>query len=625
GAVQEVWVAAGTYYPDRGTGDRLAGFRLANGVSLYGGFAGSETILSQRDWVANPTILSGDIGVPGEASDNSYHVILASDRDDTASIDGFIISDGWADGSTWPFYVGAGMLSQCSSATVENCVLSDHYAAFVGGAIYSEESPQNFGNCTVRFSTAVYGGGVEHFLSDPYYYFCTFHDDGAEIAGGGVHCNLSAPTFELTDFLGNYTTGEGGFYGGLRAFSGSSPELLNTYFEGNSAVYGGGLGADTGSSMHVSDSIFYANIAGFSSGAAEIYDNYGEFLRCTFEANEAGSQEEGFGHAGGLSVNNSSAAYLEDCDFISNQAGEIAAGLASFDSHVRALRCSFIENHAGFAGALWTVNGLATMTSAYSQCRFHGNTAEFGAGAIHASGGGSHRFVNSILTGNTTNSGWGGGFFGATLADVLLDHCTIYGNSAPVGEGGGIHSDGSTTTLTHSIVWNNVAFGGTNETAQIASFNDPTYVLSFNDVQSWSGALGGTDNFAANPLLVDPDGGDNLIGTVDDDIHLTFSSPCLERGDPAYSPPPDAELEIDGLPRVMGCRVDLGADEYAIFAHAGDMNGDGAVNLTDVPIFVTVILNGTGSLVQICEADVFIDGQLNGRDVPAFVTELLTP
>ena len=57
---KQIWVAAGTYKPSVPAG-RAATFRMIDGVAMYGGFAGYESSLSQRNWQANVTILSGDI------------------------------------------------------------------------------------------------------------------------------------------------------------------------------------------------------------------------------------------------------------------------------------------------------------------------------------------------------------------------------------------------------------------------------------------------------------------------------------------------------------------------------------------------------------------------------------
>ncbi|MDV7402553.1 hypothetical protein RZS08_64625, partial [Arthrospira platensis SPKY1] len=66
--VTEIWVAEGTYYPTSGA-DRNISFSMVNGVAIYGGFDGTETQLSERNWVSHVTTLSGDIGVPGDNSD----------------------------------------------------------------------------------------------------------------------------------------------------------------------------------------------------------------------------------------------------------------------------------------------------------------------------------------------------------------------------------------------------------------------------------------------------------------------------------------------------------------------------------------------------------------------------
>ena len=56
----QIWVAAGTYKP---TVDPAAhtSFAILAGTELYGGFAGTETNLSERNYLTNVTTLSGDI------------------------------------------------------------------------------------------------------------------------------------------------------------------------------------------------------------------------------------------------------------------------------------------------------------------------------------------------------------------------------------------------------------------------------------------------------------------------------------------------------------------------------------------------------------------------------------
>jgi len=65
GRGDEVWIAAGTYYPDEGANvtdaDRDATFLLKDEVSLLGGFEAGATSLDDRDFEVNRTILSGEI------------------------------------------------------------------------------------------------------------------------------------------------------------------------------------------------------------------------------------------------------------------------------------------------------------------------------------------------------------------------------------------------------------------------------------------------------------------------------------------------------------------------------------------------------------------------------------
>jgi len=73
----EVWVAAGTY---------VENITLKDAVALYGGFAGNETELSQRNWATNKTVLDG----------NQAGSVVTSPSGATAAtrIDGFTIPNG---------------------------------------------------------------------------------------------------------------------------------------------------------------------------------------------------------------------------------------------------------------------------------------------------------------------------------------------------------------------------------------------------------------------------------------------------------------------------------------------------------------------------------------------------
>jgi hypothetical protein len=55
----QIWVQPGTHIPH--ASDHTVSFTLKNGVAIYGGFAGTETLLSQRKPAVNITILSGDL------------------------------------------------------------------------------------------------------------------------------------------------------------------------------------------------------------------------------------------------------------------------------------------------------------------------------------------------------------------------------------------------------------------------------------------------------------------------------------------------------------------------------------------------------------------------------------
>ena len=184
----EIWVAAGVYTPDSaGTGltPRSSSFIIPEGVSLYGGFAGTETLLEERDWDINITHLSGDIGVAEDSSDNCYHVVLGNTD---ARLDGFYVTDGYADGTAEESYGGAMLNDHVGSVSVANCIFEDNYAAVQGGAIANNflNGSATIGNCSFINNSSSYGGAVDNHDTPSRMDRCLFTGNEVSIWGSSI-------------------------------------------------------------------------------------------------------------------------------------------------------------------------------------------------------------------------------------------------------------------------------------------------------------------------------------------------------------------------------------------------------------------------------------------------------
>lgn len=193
--VDEIWVARGTYRPDRGAnvalGDRTAAFHLQNGLAIYGGFAGTETQLSQRQIDSNTglavlqSVLSGDLAgndAPNFTNygENSFHVVRADSVDATAVLDGLTISAGYDDGGF--SLEGAGLRVYAASPVIRRC----RFVANLGDG-----------------NLAGGGGASNDAGSAPLYQFCRFENNGAS-SGGGMFSRNSQPTIINCAFISNW-------------------------------------------------------------------------------------------------------------------------------------------------------------------------------------------------------------------------------------------------------------------------------------------------------------------------------------------------------------------------------------------------------------------------------------
>ncbi len=232
--VTEIWVANGTYLPSM-FGDRALGFQLLQNTALYGGFAGGETALSQRDINANLTVLSGEIGTSW-GGDNTYHIISPAAN---TRIDGFLIMAGssWGSGASGANLSGAGVLVQGNNVTIENCRFYDNYADENGGAILCGYNNLTLRSCTIDQNNAGRGAGmflsgIGHVIED-----CIFsRNDGWGTAQLGAGVYLSGSTagdiiFRRCTFTEQYATSGAAVYSTTVA----NVSMFNCNISGNSA------------------------------------------------------------------------------------------------------------------------------------------------------------------------------------------------------------------------------------------------------------------------------------------------------------------------------------------------------------------------------------------------------
>jgi len=194
-----IYLAEGVYIPSKqylASDLRSATFQLINNVSIYGGFAGYNTVVPDKRKIAlNKTVLSGDLnGDDGpnftNRGDNCYHVFYhtsGSTIDNTAVLDGCFISGGSADIPNTAG--GGGMLNKDSSPKITNCIFIDNYGVY-GGALYSGKGAAAiFSNCAFVNNSADIGAGAACEGSPTIFTNCTFTGNTAKLGGAGIYCN----------------------------------------------------------------------------------------------------------------------------------------------------------------------------------------------------------------------------------------------------------------------------------------------------------------------------------------------------------------------------------------------------------------------------------------------------
>jgi len=260
----QIWVAAGTYFPTKltiSTEPRSATFALKTGVKIYGGFPAEGGTWDEHDSATNLTKLSGDIGNPGNKTDNSFHVITYQEVGASAILDGFTISDGNAIYNHDPITGipsdgnGGGIFISNSSPTLTNLMVSNNFADSMGGGVFNQSSSPTLSNVTFTANSASAGGGMANFsYSLPRLTNVIFNSNTSLVYGGGMYStNNCNPVLTNVTFSSNHSDRQGG---GMLNES-SNTILINVTFYANTADDQGGAIANYRSNPTITNSILW--------------------------------------------------------------------------------------------------------------------------------------------------------------------------------------------------------------------------------------------------------------------------------------------------------------------------------------------------------------------------------
>ncbi|MBK7436301.1 MAG: hypothetical protein IPI77_05720 [Saprospiraceae bacterium] len=230
--VDTICVAKGTYYP--ASVGRDTSFNIPDSVVMLGGFnpAAGDTLLSDRDWVCNKTILCGEIQQDADNNNNSYHVVTTFNVSDQTIVDGFCITGGNASESLpdYPDFVGGGWFNDgsgddnVSNPTIMNCIISGNRANGGGG----------------MFNDGRFGGNAS-----PKIINCIISGNFANASGGGLfndaNTGTSSPIIINSVISGNlaYFQWGGGMYNSGINDGDCAPKIINSILWNNFADISG--------------------------------------------------------------------------------------------------------------------------------------------------------------------------------------------------------------------------------------------------------------------------------------------------------------------------------------------------------------------------------------------------
>ncbi|HWD18993.1 MAG TPA: choice-of-anchor Q domain-containing protein [Verrucomicrobiae bacterium] len=270
GYCSEIWVARGSYSPATDAFNRSS-FRLLSQVGIYGGFAGTETNRSQRDWTNNPTLVTGGVGTYS-LFDNAA---LTTPIDASAVLDGFILTatnryagaiNNYQAAPTirncvFTGNAGYGIFGRSNNPVILNCVFTNN----VGTCIYNQQTSPVISNCFFGSNITAYtGAAMVNWEGSPQVLDCVFMSNSAGWGGAIYNDSMAKPVFDRCVFRGNSSSAGGG---ALYDQETSAPIVRNCLFDQNNSIFRGGAIADFTSGLNLANCTFARNYAAYSGGA----------------------------------------------------------------------------------------------------------------------------------------------------------------------------------------------------------------------------------------------------------------------------------------------------------------------------------------------------------------------
>lgn len=485
----QIWMASGVYTPTIGGAFYpTATFTLTPGVAIYGGFAGGETDLAQRNWETNLTTLSCDIAgddpaVPNDTNpaaytDNCYHVVHGADG---ASLDGLTIRGGAAINDPNPCSVttlipvagcGGGVvnigeaITLTQAMTLTNVVLRSNLGN-VGAAVINVYGRLALQHVTVRDNASNMMGAVINAIGQAQVNDVDFISNRSQGYGGGLTNVNGWLHLEDVTFTRNTSQQYGG--GLMNSIQPGQPgseiagvSLNNVLFNRNTAVLGGGL-MSMGGPITLTQVTFARNSVSMGYGGGMT------LMQGSAVLNDVAFNDNSGYQAGGGLMTMDSAITLTQVTFTGNQAQQMGGGWASIDdlkavahdltltrnstmlagggiinqgSVMTLTQVTFVQNDAtGMAGGSNIGGGgMANIGSSpvLTDLLFEGNTSLFGGGMMNV--GGSPR-LNNVTFRDNASGAYGGGVFNDNGSSPILNKVVFERNSASIIGGGMTSSD----------------------------------------------------------------------------------------------------------------------------------------------------------------------------------------